>query len=71
MLGRGWYMGFSLEAGDAWNRATGFQWGQVKKAGSVFVGADTVAGPFYAGWGKTYQGDSAFYLFLGRPTDFN
>ncbi|MBK7659917.1 MAG: patatin-like phospholipase family protein [Betaproteobacteria bacterium] len=71
VLGRGWYMGLSLEAGDAWNRATGFQWGQVKKAGSVFVGADTVAGPFYAGWGKTYQGDSAFYLFLGRPTDFN
>lgn len=70
-LGRGWYTGFSLEAGDAWNRATGFRWGEVKKAGSVFVGADTVVGPLYAGWGQTHRGDSSFYLFLGRPTDVN
>jgi NTE family protein len=71
VLGRGWYTGMSLEAGDAWYRSTGFRWGEVKKAGSLFVGLDTIAGPFYAGWGKTYRGDSTFYLFLGRPTDHN
>ncbi len=71
VLGRGWYTGFSLEAGDAWSRSTGFQWGNVKKAGSLFVGLDTILGPFYAGWGMTHRGDSAFYLFLGRPTDHN
>ncbi len=71
VLGRGWYTGFSLESGDAWSRATGFRWGSVKKAASVFVGLDTVVGPFYAGWGQTYRGDSSFYLFLGRPTDHN
>ena len=70
-LGRGWYTGFSLEAGDAWRRAEGFQWRNVKKAGSIFVGADTVVGPLYVGWGQTYRGDSSFYLFLGRPTDHN
>jgi len=71
VLGRGWYTGVSLEAGDAWSRATGFRWGNVKKAGSLFVGADTVVGPLYLGWGQTYRGDSSFYLFLGRPTDHN
>jgi NTE family protein len=71
VLGRAWYTGISLEAGDSWSRSTGFQWGNVKKAGSIFVGLDTIVGPFYAAWGKTYRGDSAFYLFLGRPTDHN
>jgi NTE family protein len=71
VLGRNWYTGFSLEAGEAWSRGTGFQWGNVRKAGSVFVGLDTIVGPFYAGWGATHRGDSTFYLFLGRPTEPN
>ncbi len=68
-LGRGIYAGASLEAGDIGSQATGLKWNKLRKAGSVFLGLDTIVGPFYAGWGQTHRGDSSFYLFLGRPTD--
>ena len=70
-LGRNWYAGVSLEAGNAWARQSDVRFGDVKKAGSVFVGLDSVIGPLYLGLGKTFGGDSAIYLFLGRPTDHN
>ena len=57
-FGHGWYAGASLEA---WSVGT------VRKATSVFVGLDTVVGPLYLGSGHTFGGQSAFYLFLGRP----
>ncbi len=70
-LGRSWYAGVSLEAGNAWGRRSDIDIGNVKKAASVFVGLDSILGPLYLGWGHTLGGDSAFYLFLGRPTDHN
>ena len=30
---------------------------------------DTVIGPLYFAYGHTFNGDSALYLFLGRPTE--
>lgn len=30
-----------------------------------------VIGPLYFAYGHTFGGDSALYLFLGRPTDRN
>ena len=68
-LGRGWYAGISLEAGNAWHEHSGIRYGDLRKAGSVYMGFDTVIGPLYAGWGKTFGGESAFYLFLGRPSN--
>ena len=41
----------------------------VRKAASLFFGLDTVIGPLYLAWGHTFGGHSAFYLFLGRPTN--
>ncbi|MEO8135836.1 MAG: patatin-like phospholipase family protein [Betaproteobacteria bacterium] len=71
VLGRNWYAGMSLEAGNAWARREDMHFSDVRKAGSLFVGLDSVIGPLYLGWGKTFGGDSAVYLFLGRPTDRN
>jgi NTE family protein len=65
-MGGDWYAGFSLEAGRAWRRADADH-GEVRKAASLFVGLDSLIGPLYFAYGKTFGGDSAFYLFLGRP----
>jgi NTE family protein len=70
-IGRGWYVGTSLEAGNAWQRRSDISARDVKKAGSVFLGLDSIIGPLYFGYGQTFGGDSALYLFLGRPTDRN
>ena len=65
--GRGWYAGASIEAGNAWTGK--FDLTDVRKAASIFLGLDTVVGPLYFGAGHTFGGQSALYLFLGRPTN--
>jgi NTE family protein len=70
-LGRAWYVGTSLEAGNAWQRRADVDFGNTRKAASIFLGADTLIGALYLGYGHTFGGDSALYLFLGRPTDRN
>ena len=68
-LGRNFYAGFSLEAGNAWQSKSDVRYSDLKKAASLFVGFDTILGPLYFGWGHTFSGPSAFYLLLGRPSD--
>ncbi|QJR10430.1 Outer membrane protein assembly factor BamA [Usitatibacter rugosus] len=70
-LGGNWYLGTSLEAGNAWARRSDVTFSDVRKAVSVFLGLDTLLGPLYIGYGHTFSGGSAAYLFLGRPTDRN
>ena len=70
-LGRSWYAGVSLEAGNAWARRSDMSLGNMRKATSIFLGLDTNIGPLYLGWGHTFGADSALYLFLGRPTAAN
>ncbi|HUP30337.1 MAG TPA: patatin-like phospholipase family protein, partial [Usitatibacter sp.] len=70
-VGRNWYAGGSLEAGNAWRGLNGLGTRGVRKAASLFLGIDSLIGPLYLGYGHTFGGDSAFYLFLGRPTDRN
>jgi len=36
-------------------------------SGSIFVGADSPLGPAYLGYGRTKDGDSSFYFYLGNP----
>jgi|SRR5688572_2394008 len=69
VVGRGWYAGASIEAGNAWFSRSDVSLDDLRKAGSLFVGLDTVVGPLYLGWGHTFGGQSSFYLFLGRPTN--
>ncbi len=68
-LGRNVYLGASLEAGNAWQGRSDVRLGDLKKAASMFIGLDSIIGPLYFAFGHTFGGQSAVYLFLGRPTD--
>jgi NTE family protein len=60
------YAGFSVEAGNVWQQRDDARFGNLRKNGSVFLGADTILGPIYLGAGSDSKGESGFYLFLGR-----
>ncbi len=64
---RGWFVGASIEAGNTWNRGGDIALGDLRHAGSVFIGADTGLGPLYLGLGRESRGGSVLYLFIGRP----
>ena len=66
-VGRGVYVGGTFELGRVWPKREDFRATNVRPAGSVFAGADTVLGPVYAGLGVNYGGSSTFYVLLGRP----
>lgn len=59
------YLGGSLEAGDSVDSTGSLAWSGLRHAGSVFLAADTIAGPIYLGYGHTSGGRSAAYLFWG------
>ena len=60
------FAGFSLEAGNVYDRFNGPTVPGLLTSGSVFIGADTGIGPLYFGFGVANHSRSA-YLFLGRP----
>ena len=71
------YVGLSLESGNAWynedldpvNGSNKLDFDELKYAGSVYLAADTIIGPFYMGVGATeYHSDYyySFYLSLGQ-----
>ena len=66
LLGRGIYVGGSLEGGNTWAERSDISADKLYGAGSVFIAADTWLGPFYFAWGHTSGGQSSFYIFLGR-----
>ena len=66
LLGRGIYLGGSLEAGNVWAERGDISATGLYTAGSVFVAADTWLGPFYFAYGRASGGHSSFYIFLGR-----
>ena len=61
------YAGFSLEAGRYGTPLVPGAFSGTLKSASVFLGADTPIGPLYFGYGHTADGNSSWYLFLGRP----
>ena len=61
------YVGVTLEAGNVWNYARDISFGDLRKSGSVFVGADSPLGPVYLAWGYSDNGDSTLYFYLGNP----
>jgi len=60
------YAGFSLEAGGVYDTGDPVTWPSVRRAGSVFVGADTVLGPAYLGYGYEESGQQSGYVVIGR-----
>jgi NTE family protein len=68
-LGRGVYVGGSIEATRATlGLGTGRDKG-VRPSASIFLGADTFLGPAYLAWGHGFADDqpNAVYLLLGTP----
>ncbi len=67
VLGSGVYAGVSLEAGRLWGQnysdlQTARGW---IPAGSLFLGADTILGPFFVGVGTARGGQLTGYIYLG------
>ncbi|MBL4711640.1 MAG: patatin-like phospholipase family protein [Gammaproteobacteria bacterium] len=60
------YAGFSIEAGNAWNRHEEINSNNTILAGSLFIGADTFIGPLYLAFGFTNSGEQALYFNLGQ-----
>jgi NTE family protein len=65
-FGTGIYAGGSFELGAALPENQDFNYGAMKRAGSALIGFDTLVGPVFLAAGRTYQGGSAVYLFVGR-----
>jgi NTE family protein len=66
-LGKGLYLGGSLEVGRQWDVIEPLSESETRYGGSLFFGADTWLGPFYLGLGLSGEGDAAAYVVLGRP----
>ncbi len=66
-LGRGIYVGGSLEAGRTDSPNSTIAPGRSVNAASLFIGLDTSLGPFYIGYGQATGSRRSAYLFLGRP----
>lgn len=61
------YAGASFELGNVWRDRDDIGFDDLRFGGSLFLGADTILGPVYVGYGIGDGGNEAFYLFLGRP----
>jgi NTE family protein len=66
-LGKGIYLGGSLEAGNAWAKDEGVTVESIKTGASTFLGADTIIGPLYLGYGYAGSSNNSLYLYLGKP----
>src|SRR5205814_10187597 len=53
------YLGFSLEAGNVWQRLGDAHFGNTEKDASVFLGMDTFLGPVYLATGFDQHGNQA------------
>jgi NTE family protein len=60
------YAGLSLETGNVYTNADPVTVKSLRAAGSIFVGANTIVGPAYIGYGYTDGGRNAFYLIIGQ-----
>jgi NTE family protein len=60
------YGGISLEAGNVYAGEDPVTWPSLRTAGSIFFGAQSVAGPIHLGWGYSEGGRDRFYLLIGQ-----
>jgi NTE family protein len=63
----GLYAGFSLEAGEVRDPLLPGSPEGLLKSGSLFLALDSFFGPLYFAYGRTTEGFSSYYLFLGKP----
>lgn len=64
------WLGASLEAGRAWNPSDPASWesseNDWKRAASIYIGVDSIVGPLYLSYGRTFGEDDAVYFLWGR-----
>ena len=63
----GAYSGFSLEIGRMREPLVPGNSEDWLKSIGVFIAADSPIGPAYLGWGRSTDGNSSFYFYLGKP----
>ncbi len=66
-LTRGFFVGGTLEAGNAWVKRSDVSLSGLRTGMSVYLGADTGIGPLYLGITHAPRGRTGLALFIGRP----
>lgn len=66
-LTRGFFVGASVEAGNAWAQHSDIRLAGLRTGMSVYLGADTGIGPLYLGLTHAPRGSTGVVLFIGRP----
>jgi NTE family protein len=59
-------VGISIEGGNTYDFQAPMTLGNLKAAGSIYIVADTLIGPFFIGYGRSGSGNEAAYMFLNR-----
>ena len=67
VFARGFFVGASLEAGNAWADRSQLSLAHLRGGGSLYLGADTGIGPMYLGVTYAPRGELGIALFIGRP----
>jgi NTE family protein len=68
-LGTAAWGGFSAEAGNVYQRIDGSSARGTLFGGSLFLGVDSKLGPVYLGYGRSQNGHSAWYLYVGSSLE--
>ena len=66
-LTRGFFVGGTLEAGNAWVKRSEVSLSNLRTGMSLYLGADTGIGPLYLGITHAPRGRTGLALFIGRP----
>ncbi|MFM7533367.1 MAG: patatin-like phospholipase family protein [Rubrivivax sp.] len=66
-LTRGFFLGGTLEGGNAWLTRSEVSLRDLRAGSSLFVGADTGIGPMYLGLTHAPRGGTGLVFFIGRP----
>ena len=66
-LTRGFFVGGTLEAGNAWVQRSDVALATLRTGMSLYLGADTGIGPLYLGITHAPRGRTGLALFIGRP----
>lgn len=59
-------VGVSAEAGNTWEYQAPVTLSSLKPAGSIYIIADTLIGPFFVGYGRSGSKNNSAYLYLNR-----
>lgn len=67
VFARAFFVGATLEAGNAWANRRQVNLGELRSAASVYLGADTGIGPMHLGLTWAPRGETGLALVIGRP----